>query len=197
MEIEELQKKISHFNFGFLKYINSETKELSNKVILFSSVIVFLNLKYLSISDLEIISGLKVIMEQNILIFILFFINTYYFMQFCNSIRIDLLLAKIPNEYSEICNEINLKMNDILHKMSKTEDKMQYSINNNYIDKEATNEAQEIENNPVIKILNDWITNTNHAIKFHKWNQNINLSFPFLCYLVSTLSFIILIVQKH
>ncbi|MFK3902691.1 hypothetical protein ACI2LI_34705 [[Kitasatospora] papulosa] len=196
MEIEDLQKKISQFNFDFLKYINSETKELSNKVILFSSIIVFLNLKYLSISELDI-SGLKVIMEKNILIFILFFINTYYFLQFYNSLRIDILLAKIPNEYGEICNEINLKMKDILNRMSDIESRMSIAIRSEYSDQKAKDESIEIGNNPVIKILNDWIKNTTEAIKFYEWNRNINSSFPFLCYLISILTFIILIIQKY
>ncbi len=199
MTIEELQNKIKNFNFDFLKYTNPETKELNNKVILFSSILMFFNLNYFTISELEI-TGLKVIIEKNILAIILALINTYYFAQFYMSLKIDIFLAKIPDEFTEICDNVNSKIleatlelqqiteeyNDIKYHKSFDDEKLK-------ILKEKIDTAQ--KNNPVEKLA-EWQKRISTAIKYHNRNHLLNQFFPIIWYLLSIVSIAQIYIKK-
>ncbi len=191
MNIEDLEKKIKAFDFEFLRFINPTTKELSNKVILFSSIIIFFNLDYLEISELEI-SGLKVILQKNKLIIMLFLINSYYFFQYLNSIKIDLLLAKVPTEFSEISKMIDSKVNEVTSEINKIIIETQNSSKNENHEikmEKISKKADLLFNNKAITIAEKWKKTIEDIIRYNNMNMLLHYYFPTLCYIVSILSF--------
>ncbi len=200
MNLHELQQKIKNFNFDFLKYINPETKELNNKVILFSSIIIFLNFNYFTISELEI-TGLKIIIEKNVLTIMLILINSYYFLQFYMSMKIDILLAKIPNEFTQICEIVNSKIDVLNQEMAQITIEYQTIAKNKDFDEETLkllNERYEIaKNDNTVEILNNWQKRISEALKYHDRNQLLNFLFPIFWYSVSVLSIILVYIKKE
>ena len=195
MEIEE----IKNFDFNFLKYLNSETKELGNKVILFSSLIIFVSLNYISISELEF-TGVKILMEKHILLIIVFFVNVYYFLQFINSIKIDSLIAKVPNNFIEISEKLTLKVNILSEAIKSLHKEFDDVIKEPNFEEVRMNillnKINELDKDGILKLKNYWEDFARKGINYYKRNRLLNQIFPIVCFVISILSFAVLLFNK-
>lgn len=199
MEIEEIKEEIKNFDFNFLKYLNSETKELGNKVILFSSLIIFVSLNYISISELEF-TGVKILMEKHILLIIVFFVNVYYFLQFINSIKIDSLIAKVPNNFIEISEKLTLKVNILSESIKSLHKEFDDVIKEPNFEEVRMNillnKINELDKDGILKLKNYWEDFARKGINYYKRNRLLNQIFPIVCFVISILSFAVLLFNK-
>lgn len=199
MEIEEIKEEIKNFDFNFLKYINSETKELGNKVILFSSLIIFVNLNYISISELEF-TGVKILMEKDILLIIFFFVNIYYFLQFINSTKIDSLIARVPDSFADISKKLTLKVDIRTKSVNRLTKEYNEAIESKDFGEEKmkslSNKKSELDNDDILELTKYWKDFAKKGINYHKRNRLLNQIFPIVCFVISILSFAVLLFNK-
>lgn len=200
MELNEIKEKIKNFDFKFLKYLNQETKELSNKVILFSSILIFLNLNFLSVQEFEI-TGIKILVEKNILGILILLINTYYFLQFRNSSKIDSLISVLPNDFTEITDELITRVDKNTKEMNKLEAEARKRLDEKNFDQNYINDIEKkgetLKNDEAVVLLNNWRDLTNKGYKYHKRNILLNQLFPKFCYVISILSFGVLLYYNY
>lgn len=174
MEFTELKKKIKNFDLKFLKYIDPETKELGNKVILFSCIVVLLSFYKTSISEIEI-NGIKFELGRELLLGILFIINFYYFLLFLNASKIDQLLAKMPSEYTEISDLLYEKSNNFIIDTENIIKKKESQLTEK--EKENLNEEiKKLDNDSTTteELLSYWKEVTEDAIKYNNQNRLLN-----------------------
>jgi hypothetical protein len=196
MENQELENRIKNFDLRFIKYIDSETKEFGNKVILLSSMIVLVLFYKSSASEMDF-TGIKLEIEKRTLLIILFVVNLYYLIQFIIAIKIDKLLVKIPYEFDQISNIIFEKFEK--YQKEHLELKNRDSIEN-LTSEEMSNffkKAEALENDNIGELIKEWKGKTNGAVNFLRWNKSLNIYFPLICYGISILVLIANLVMKY
>jgi hypothetical protein len=181
-------------DFTFINYIKEETKSYANKVILFSTIIILISLKIISIREIEF-EGFKIETKEYMLIVIILIVNIYFYLQFLNSIKIDSLVANIPNEISSITDEVLKKLDEETEKLNLINEKHQkllISGNLNEKNKEdLLNETSKINNGETSKLLKNWYQTYTKLVKRHKNNEKLYVFFPSFCFWVATIIFIL------
>jgi hypothetical protein len=190
MDINNLEQRIRNFDFNFLNYISSETKHLSNKVIFFSCITLFLNFKILTLKELEL-EGISIEIKNEIINVILFFINLYFFLQFRNSIRIDVLMLKIPEEHKNISKTISNFYAEQTRKMENLSEQYRKALHDEDYSVETSDRLSAIQNKIEEEIpdsFDTWIENSQKSMRYKNYNLALNQYFPSLCFITSFIS---------
>jgi hypothetical protein len=138
MQVAIIKEKIKNVDFNFIRYIRDETKAYSNKVIFLSFLTILLCLEVVKIEELEL-EGIKVNIKPYVLVLLICIINLYYFLQFLNSVKIDILVTKLPNQITEVFDLIEELRAGKQVMIDELKVEMQNALDRNQVDVETQN----------------------------------------------------------
>lgn len=119
-------------------------------------------------------------------------INTYYFLQFYMSLKIDTFLAKIPNEFTEICEIVNSKIFEATDEMARITKEYNKIAEDKSFDEETlkilAQRYDKVKDDNVVEKLNSWQKSMSKALGYHNGNVLLNHIFPYLWYSISIIS---------
>lgn len=190
MDFATLENRIKKFEFSFLNYISNETKELSNKVIVISCVIIFINFNVIILKQLEL-GGLTVEINEKMINIIFLFINTYFFLQYRNSIRIDIILLKIPDDHKAICEAISNFYDNQTRKINELKEEYEKALKNKDFSTKTSEKLSLIKEKieqEIPNTFNTWIDSSRKSIVYKNHNLWLNQYFPTFCFFISLLS---------
>ena len=204
-----IKEHLNLIEYNFVNFIQPETQKVGNKIIWISAIIILLNLNFISLSEIES-NGLKLLIANNYISYILVLINIYFYSQFYLLIRLDNLNFRIPKEIKSIIEEAEKKL-------------LIYKEESEILKSEITQVTIEIENTIAsnlnleekkknYKILEDTLSNRQERLnetyeqlnffatliktttkkmvtggKYLKYNNFLNSTFPKIIFLFSIL----------
>ena len=189
--MQQIKKRIENIDFSFINYIREETRSFSNKVIFFSSIIILISFKVIAIKELDF-DGFKVDVKDYILLALIFIVNVYFFLQFYNSIKIDVLLATVPAEISSITDDLLVKSQIATSKVERLAEEFKIAKDSGKFDKDTQRELSEqidqLEKDETETTLEYWLDKSTKFLNHHQQNQNLNVYFPMVWFIISALS---------
>lgn len=201
MDIKDFNNRVNEIDFKFIKYISDETKQYANKVLFLSFTMLLITFKIVVVEQFSF-EGIDVKVEESYLIIVIFLVSIYYYLQFYFSIKIDSLLVKIPSEILLINDFISKEYLKITKSYEDLRNDYSESLNketfyksefNDFLAKKDKIERSMNENE---KVYSDWNLKFNKVLFYNKVNFWINRIFPTMCFLTSSLSFIVFILKK-
>lgn len=149
--LDKIRESLNSIEFGFIKYINEETKNLGNMVLFFSFIIIILSTNFINIEELEL-NGIKISLKNQYLLYLLLLINAYYFFQFSFSLKIDNLNFKLPIIVEEIQTEFEEKVLEVHKYINNLE--FEYDILEKELKSTKIEELNDVDLKDIIKIQN-------------------------------------------
>ncbi|BFO66754.1 hypothetical protein NK356_14250 [Chryseobacterium sp. S0630] len=204
---QNIEENLNSIDYSFINFIHSETQSVGNNIIWTSTVVILLCTNIISLSEIEI-NGLKIDIKKEYISYILFTINVYYFLRFCNLLNYDNLNFRMPKEINLIITESKEKIKHYSSTITQHTDNITRlnseadTLNNEDIDLDIKgaklellkNEILDLKNNMAedfnsIKYFSDLLEKTESRLvmgnKYLKNNNLINNYFPKLIFSAS------------
>lgn len=207
---KNIEENLNSIDYNYINFIHSETQTLGNYLIWISTIVILLSTNIISISEIEF-NGLKIDIKKEYISYILFVIDSYYFIRFYYLLSFDNLNFKMPQQVDLIINEAKEKIkyyssiisqykNDII-----TVTNQAINIHDEEIDESIKNARLEVLKNEIANLQNQIEDNSNSinyflellektesklvmGNKYLKNNNLINNYFPKLIFTTSFLT---------
>ncbi|WP_415326168.1 hypothetical protein [Chryseobacterium sp. MMS23-Vi53] len=207
---KNIEENLNSIDYNYINFIHTETQTLGNYLIWISTIVILLSTNIISISEVEF-NGLKIEIKKEYISYILFVINSYYFIRFYYLLNFDNLNFKMPQQVDLIINEAKEKIkyyslfilqykNDITRIANQAinihDEEIDENIKNARLEvlkNEITNLQDQIEDNfSSINYFSELLEKTERKLvlgnKYLKNNNLINNHFPKLIFITSLLA---------